>query len=228
MLKNNVPAKNSIKLYLADSYYHIYNRGVEKRKIFQDDEDYKVFLSYLKIYLEPPKEQEKTEFKINSTVFRGVKRPLNNFNSQIELIVYCLMPNHFHLLVYQKTEKAMEFFMRSLGTKYSQYFNKKYDRVGYLFQGTYKAVLVEKDPYLLHLSRYIHRNPFKVTPLRDAYSSYEEFLGIRKTAWVKSQKILEYFKTAQKTSMKEAHSYQSFVEDYAQDPKDILGDLTID
>ena len=136
MLKNNVPAKNSIKLYLADSYYHIYNRGVEKRKIFQDDEDYKVFLSYLKIYLEPPKKQEKTEFKINNAVFRGVKRPLNNFNSQIELIAYCLMPNHFHLLVYQKTEKAMEFFMRSLGTKYSQYFNKKYDRVGYLFQGT--------------------------------------------------------------------------------------------
>lgn len=228
MVKNNVPAKNSIKLYLADSYYHIYNRGVEKRKIFQDDEDYKVFLSYLKIYLEPPKEQEKTEFKINNTVFRGVKRPLNNFNNQIELIAYCLMPNHFHLLVYQKTEKAMEFFMRSLGIKYSQYFNKKYDRVGYLFQGTYKAVLVEKDPYLLHLSRYIHCNPFKVTPLKDAYSSYGDFLGIRKTAWIKSQKILEYFKTAQKTSMKDVRSYQSFVENYTQDSKDVLGDLTID
>lgn len=226
--KNNVPAKNSIKLYLANSYYHIYNRGVEKRKIFLDDEDYKVFLSYLKIYLEPPKEQEKTEFKINNTMFRGLKRPLNNFNDQIELIAYCLMPNHFHLLIYQKAEKAMEFFMRSLGTKYSQYFNKKYDRVGYLFQGTYKAVLVEKDPYLLHLSRYIHLNPSKETSLKDAYSSYGDFLGIRKTVWIKSQKILGYFESVQKTSIKDVHSYQSFVEDYAQDSKDVLGDLAID
>ena len=223
-----MPAKNSIKLYLSDSYYHIYNRGVEKRNIFQDVEDYKIFLSYLKIYLEPPKEQERTEFEINNTVFKGVKRPLNNFNSQIELVVYCLMPNHFRLLIYQKEKKAIEFFMRSLATKYSQYFNKKYDRIGYLFQGTYKAVLVEQDSYLLHLSRYIHLNAFKETPLKDAYSSYRDFLGIRKTAWVKSQRILEYFKTAQKTSMKDILSYQSFVEDYAQDSEDVLGDLTID
>ena len=161
-------------------------------------------------------------------MFKGVKRPLNNFNSQIELVVYCLMPNHFHLLIYQKEKKAIEFFMRSLATKYSQYFNKKYDRIGYLFQGTYKAVLVEQDSYLLHLSRYIHLNAFKETPLKDAYSSYGDFLGIRKTAWVKSQRILEYFKTAQKTSMKDILSYQSFVEDYAQDSEDVLGDLTID
>jgi len=131
-------------------------------------------------------------------------------------------------LLMNMDEKSMEFFMRSLGTKYSQYFNKKYDRIGYLFQGTYKAVLVEQDSYLLHLSRYIHRNPFKVTPLKDAYSSYGDFLGIRKTAWIKSQKILEYFKTVQKTSMKDVHSYQSFVEDYAQDSKDVLDDLRID
>jgi len=223
-----MPAKNSIKLYLTNSYYHIYNRGVEKRKIFQDDQDYKVFLSYLKIYLEPPKKQEKTEFKINNTVFRGVKRPLNNFNSKIELIAYCLMTNHFHLLVYQKSEKAIEFFMRSLGTKYSQYFNKKYERVGYLFQGTYKAALVENDNYLFHLSRYIHLNPFKETPSKDVYSSYADYLKLRNTSWVKPEKVLEFFKRAQKTSLKDIFSYQSFVEDYLLDPKEVIAEVAID
>lgn len=223
-----MPSKNSIKLYLQNSYYHIYNRGVEKRKIFQNEEDYKVFLSFLKVYLEPRKEQEKLEFRINNLVFRGIKRPLNNFSNEIELNAYCLMPNHFHLLIHQKTQKAIEFFMRSLGTKYSQYFNKKYERVGYLFQGTYKAVLIEKDPYLLHLSRYIHLNPSKESPLKDAYSSYGDYLGLRKTPWVKPQKILEFFRSAQRTSLKDMFSYQSFVEDYAVDSGQALGELTID
>jgi len=223
-----MPSKNSIKLYLKNSYYHIYNRGVEKRKIFQDEEDYKVFLSFLKVYLEPPKEQEKLEFRINNLVFHGTKRPLNNFSNEVELNAYCLIPNHFHLLIYQKTQKAIEFFMRSLGTKYSQYFNKKYERVGYLFQGTYKAVLIEKDLYLLHLSRYIHLNPSKETPLKGTYSSYGDYLGLRKTTWVKSQKILEFFRSAKKTSLKDMFSYQSFVEDYAMDSGQILGELTID
>lgn len=224
-----MPAKNSLKEYLKKSYYHIYyNRGVEKRKIFLDKEDYAVFLSYLKVYLEPPKEPEKHEVRINTSFFRGIKRPLNNYSIEIELHTYCLMPNHFHLLIYQKTEKAIEYFMRSLGTKYSQYFNKKYDRVGYLFQGTYKAVLVETDPYLLHLSRYIHLNPSKETPLKEVYSSYEDYLGKRNTSWVKPQKILEYFKSAQRTSLSNVLSYQSFVEDYSSDPKEIIGGVTID
>lgn len=224
-----MPSKNSIKQYIENSYYHIYNRGVEKRKIFLDQEDYKVFLNYLKIYLEPPpKETQLIQVQINQTLFKTVLRPLNNFYNDIELIAYCLMPNHFHLLVYQRPKKGIEFFMRSLGTKYSQYFNKKYERVGYLFQGTYKAVLVEEDPYLLHLTRYIHLNPSKETPLKGAYSSYGDYLGIRKTNWVKPQKILEYFNSAKKTSFKEILSYQSFVEDYAQDSKEVLGNLAID
>lgn len=223
-----MPSKNSIKSYLQNSYYHIYNRGVEKRKIFKDEEDYKVFLSYLKTYLEPPKEKEKLEVRINNTIFKGLRRPLNNYSKEIDLISYCLMPNHFHILIYQKGERAMEYFMRSIGTKYSQYFNKKYDRVGYLFQGTYKAVLVETEPQLLHLTRYIHLNPSKETPLKDAYSSYGEYLGLRSTFWVKPQEILGFFKTIQRTSLKDLLSYQSFVEDYLRDSREILGELTID
>lgn len=223
-----MPSKNSIKLYSSHSYYHIYNRGVEKRKIFQSQEDYKIFLKFLKTYLEPVQEQPKIDVHLKNYSFRGVRRPLNNFNDEIELIAYCLMPNHFHLLIYQKIERSIEFFMRSLGTKYSQYFNKKYNRVGYLFQGTYKAALIENDAYLLHLSRYIHLNPSKETPLKDVYSSYGDYLGSRQTNWVKPQKVLNYFNTARKTSLKDILSYQSFVEDYQENSRKLLGDRTID
>ena len=118
--------------------------------------------------------------------------------------------------------------MRSLATKYSVYFNKKYNRVGSLFQGPYKAVLASDDIYLLHLSRYIHLNPGKDSPYRMAYSSYPEYLQKRNTSWIYTKDILSHFKTAKKTSLKDMLSYQSFVDDYFQDPKEMVGELAID
>lgn len=111
------------------------------------------------------------------------------------------MPNHFHLMVKQTEKETITSFMRALGDSYTQYFNKKYQRVGPLFQGVYKAVLVKKEPYLLHLSRYIHLNP---------HSSYGEYLGIRQTKWIRPEEILAFFKTTQRTNLKDLLSYQSF------------------
>ena len=213
-----MPGKNAIKSYIENGFYHIYNRGVEKRTIFQDKQDYRVFLHYLKLYLSPPDKTKGQTVKINNTIFKTPRRPLNNYHQKLELLAYCLMPNHFHLLVKQKKSRTIEFFMRSLLTKYSVYFNKRYDRVGSLFQGPYKAVLVENDNQLLHLSRYIHLNPYaKDSPLHLAYSSYADYLGIRKTSWHNSNTILSFFKTAQKTSLKDVFSYQSFVEQYSKE-----------
>jgi len=227
-----MPAKNRVKSYVDNGHYHIYNRGVEERTIFQDSQDYKVFLNYLKIYLEPAPEAKIRTVDIGNHTFTASERPLKNFHGQIELLAYCLMPNHFHILIKQKTGRAIENFMRALATKYSVYFNKRHKRVGHLFQGVYKAVLVDNDNYLLHLSRYIHLNPVKDGPLRvallDTYSSYPDYLGIRKTSWVNPQTILSFFKNARKASLKDILSYQSFVEDYQQDPKETLGQLTLD
>lgn len=211
-----MPSKNVIKNYVEDGYYHIYNRGVEKRTIFQDSQDYKVFLKYLKVYLEPVKEPAEKSVKIK------------NHHQKIELLTFCLMPNHFHLLIRQKDKISMENFMRSLLTKYAVYFNKKYDRVGSLFQGPYKAVLIENDGQLLHVSRYIHLNPSKVSPLQNSYSSYSDYLGKRETSWLSTKPILSYFKTAQRTSLKDILSYQSFVEDFAHKAKESIGNLAID
>lgn len=226
-----MPRKNSIKIYAKDGYYHIYNRGVEKRIIFEDDKDYKVFLSYLKYSLSPPPKQEdiKKVFTLQGLPFKGIPRMPKNFQNKVELVAYCLMPNHFHLLLKQIDDNSLKSFMMSLITRYSMYFNKRYNRVGSLFQGVYRAVLVTDEPYLLHLSRYIHLNPYEFTKdLTTAYSSYEDYLGLRKTEWLKPNIVLEQFNNKVGIEFKKINNYKDFVEKYKQDDKLILDHYTID
>lgn len=163
-----MPAKHTIKEFVENGYYHLYNRGVEKQKIFKDDQDHNVFLSYLKTYLEPKDEMSlRTVIANPNASWREKDKAskllrLNNFSDMLELLAYCLMPNHFHLLVHQKEDNTIDRFLNSLGTRYTMYVNKKYKRVGPLFQSVYKAVLVSSDEQLMHLTRYIHRNPKSV------------------------------------------------------------------
>jgi putative transposase len=229
-----MPAKNAIKVYTENGYYHLYNRGVEKRSIFLDEQDYKVFLHFLKRYLtQPPDSPDQVRPGWRSDLY-----------DKLTLIAYCLMPNHFHLMVKQSIKEAIAEFMRALSNSYIRYFNEKYERVGSLFQGRYKGVLVESEPYFLHLTRYIHLNPLELdsfgevrpgdrSDLREklgdySFSSYAEYLGKRRTSWIHPEEILGFFKTAQKTSLKDCLSYQSFVEKYQEDPQLILGEFSID
>jgi len=203
---NIVPAKNVIKEYHENSYYHLYNRGVAKQPIFLDTQDYKMFLFYLKLYLTPPNLQGET-LKTPPT------RKLKNFYNRLKLLAYCLMPNHFHLLLYQKEAEGINLFMRSLATIYAIYFNHRYKRVGTIFQGAYKAVLVETETQLVYLSKYIHRNPREILPTRRdlvgyKYSSYGNYLRLFQQDWVKPNDILNLFSTS-----KPVGSYQTFVEE---------------
>lgn len=223
-----MPSKYTVKTYIENSFYHIYNRGVEKRNIFLDDQDYHVILQYLKEAFSPPPDP-KTLLKnvsFKGSTFKGIPRQVKNFSTDIDLVAYCLIPNHFHFLIKQYNKYAIKQFMQSLTTRYSMYFNKKYSRVGALFQGIYKAILVSEEPYLLHLTRYIHRNPLKHTKiLHSAYSSYGEFLGVRKTKWIKPAEILSFFNNS-KTSLsitKKTNSYKSFVEDEDIESENYLG-----
>lgn len=211
LLINSMAAKNSVKCYLQDGFYHLYNRGVAKGKIFLDEQDYNVFLSYLKTYLLP-----KDLTALNLILASGHSQPqekdqaqkllkLKNFNKKIDLIAYVLMPNHWHLLVKQTDEDTIDRFLNALGARYAGYFNRKYKRVGPLFQGVYKAVLIESDEQFLHLSRYIHLNPIKIG-LPHLPSSLPEFLGRAKTDWLKPDYILNYFS---KTNPHD--SYESFM-----------------
>ncbi|MEK7592580.1 MAG: transposase [Patescibacteria group bacterium] len=216
-----MPAKHALKEFVSDSYYHIYNRGVEKRTIFVDAQDYAVFLSYLKTYLLP-----KDESALRAVLLRqgSVSKEkdnalkllrLNNFSYSMKFLAYCLMPNHFHFLVKQTEAETIDHFMRSFCTRYSLYFNRKYHRVGGLFQGVYKAVLVRTDEQLQYLTRYIHRNsldlPSEGASFSEAqrllgypYSSYPEYLEKRSSSWIQ-------YKDIRKLICSTAVEYEKFV-----------------
>lgn len=223
-------SRNSKKIYVKDGHYHVYNRGVEKRTIFEDEQDYNVFLSYLKEYVLPPSDKPKyVTITFEDTVFKGVPRQPKNYSKDIEILAFCLMPNHFHLVVKQKSGKKLKEFIHSLLLRYSMYFNKRHDRVGPLFQGRFKAVLVNEEPYLLHLSRYIHLNPSEYTKdLESAYSSYSQYLGKMKAAWVKPELVLSYFNKATKDFLRGTNTYKNFVEKSKKDSGEVLGKLTLE
>lgn len=219
-----MPSKNIIKNYVEGGYYHIYNRGVEKREIFIDESDCRIFLHYIMIYLSPIDEViNKYPDKIRMKRFIKL-----NLSKEVDLLSFSLMPNHFHFLIKQNSKDGIIKFTRRLMTSYVMYFNKKYKRVGSLLQGRYKAVNVDRDEYLLHLSRYIHLNPFEINSninFND-FSSYQFYLNEHHPTWIKPEKILEYFDVKNKDY--KTTSYKSFVEDLQIDSSGALGELMLD
>ncbi len=152
--------------FAPGEYYHLYNRGFDKRQTFLDHRDYIRFLASL--YLANSKQQfhpsDWPGRKIED-VFRSV--PINFNNRLIDIGAYCLMPNHFHLLVRAKEDKSISLVMQKLQTGYPMYFNKKYQRTGGLFESTFKARHVDNDRYLNYLLAYIHLNPVKMVDPKD-------------------------------------------------------------
>lgn len=192
-------------IFLPGLYYHIYNRGSEKRTIFLDHRDYSKFL-------------------------KRTKECAKKY--AIDILCYCLMPNHYHFLLRQTSNTSIAVFMNAVQLGHAKFFNTKYQRVGPLFQGRFKAKPIETDEYLLHLSGYIHKNP--VADLTDSgnskkprhlllqklrtypYSSYHEYLGTSSTNIAKTDYLLSYF-----SKTKPRFTYQAFVEDYIPDAEQL-------
>jgi putative transposase len=197
-----MPMKNVIKQDSADNYYHVYTRGHSRRKIFLDEQDYLTFLNLLQRYLSGEEAHDSY----------GVPYP--NFYNKLELLAYCLMPNHIHLLIYQYQPQAMAQFMKSVLSSYSRYFNTKYKRSGSLFESRYKASMITDDSYLEHISRYIHLNPRQWRHYE--YSSLPYYLQQDEVSWIRPNRILKIFDTP--------NAYLEFVEDYTGNKKmlDIL------
>lgn len=159
-----------------------------------DQQDQVVFLRYLQEYLLPKNEQELSDQLSAPDITPAEKKrilkllALNNFHDEITLLAYCLMPNHFHFFVHQRKPNSIDKFMNSLATRYSMYFNKKYDRVGSLYQDVYKAVRVETESHFLHLTRYIHQQALPYHP-----SSYKVYITQEQSSWVHPEEVLSYF-----------------------------------
>ncbi len=179
--------------FANDNYYHIYNRGVEKRTIFINRWDHLRFLETINFYRKYPTPMKLSDFRRGIESF---KKPDEQKNL-IEILCYCLMPNHFHFLVKQVEDNGISEFMRRVSDSYTRYFNTKHDRVGPLFQGVFKAKLIETDEYLLQLSKYIHRNPFPLDMWEGRvypYSSYGYYLSGNKHPFCDTSFISSYLK----------------------------------
>jgi putative transposase len=200
--------------FINDCLYHVYNRGTEKRKIFLEEKDYFRFIHDLYEFndvnavLNLGKRFE--WYRGSTSIHRGPRELL------VEIIAFCLMPNHFHLILRQLKEGGIVKFMQKLGTGYTMYFNQKNQRTGALFQGKFKAILVDKDEYFLPLVNYIHLNPVeliepnwkeegikawgKVNEFLGNYrwSSYPDYIGIKNFPSVINKNFLiNYYKDEQ-------------------------------
>ncbi|MFA5888664.1 MAG: transposase [Candidatus Paceibacterota bacterium] len=172
--------------FVPGEFYHLYNRGTDKRIIFADKKDYEHFLFLMHIC--------NTTKNIES---RNINETFNREETLVDIGAYCLMPNHFHFLVYEKTEGGVSKYMLKLMTGYSMYFNKKYERTGKLYEGVFKSIHTQNDNYLKYLYSYIHLNPaklidkdWKTSKNRNVvnllkyvfdykYSSLQEYVGLK-------------------------------------------------
>lgn len=185
-------SRNEVKIYAEGVHYHVYNRGVNGMTIFQDEEDFSVFLNLLKRHLSPEPKLDKK------------KRSYIWLTKDIELEAFCLMGNHFHLLFYQNSQNGLPRLLQAIIPTYVGYFNKKYKRYGPLLQGVYKASLIYTDSYIEHITRYIHLNPRLYRTYE--WSSYACYVSNKRFVWLHPERITSIFK--------DQNEYRDFVADH--------------
>ncbi len=175
-------------------HYHIYSRGVERHKIFLNKNDYERFTALLYIM------NQDESFRMDNFLRQKV-RPLNDIFKEkkgkalVSILSYCLMPNHFHLILYEHTEGGISAFMGKLLTAYSMYFNTKYERSGTLFTRPFRSEHISNEPQYLHIFSYLHLNPLSIIENnwkkvgiknkkaaeiyleKYQFSSYQDFIG---------------------------------------------------
>lgn len=191
---------------LPGQIYHVFNRSIARQPIFLNRKNYQRVLDVLVFYsyFNPPVRfshynrlpaNQKSDF-IDNLRKTGVK--------QIELLAFCLMPNHIHFLIKEIKEKGISTFMSNLQNSYAKYFNIKTERSGSLFQTMFKAVRIESDEQLIHVARYIHLNPVTAYLLKDVnqlknypWSSFIDYLGIRNLDILNKDIVLGYFSSTE-------------------------------
>lgn len=199
-------------IFAPGEFYHVYNRGVEKRTTFVNKRDYQRFWQTLDYY-----RFANLPIRFSLKDRPSLKKLPKDSKVLIEIVAFCLMPNHFHLILKEVEEGGITKFMSRVLNSYTKYFNTKHNRVGPLFQGSFKAKRIESDEQLSHLSRYIHLNPLIDYLTKDLilykFSSYREFLNLD-DGFCQKDYILSHFKNVT--------DYQQFVldqEDYGRSIK---------
>lgn len=181
--------------FCAGEHYHLYNRGNNRQPIFFERENSLFFLQRVRDYLLPI----------------------------LDVVAYCLMPTHYHLMVHLR-EEDLSHRMQLFSISYTKAINQRHGRVGSLFQGAFQAKLVATDAYLVHLSRYLHLNPVLAglcdTPEAWEFSSYRDYIGIRKGTLPEPGIVLAQFPSRE--------AYRAFVEAYMPADRERIEDLLFD
>lgn len=201
-------------VFANDEIYHVFNRGVEKRPTFTNKREFNRALITLNYYrfAHPPIKLSKFLVLPESDRAELIKNIESSYQKLVEILCYCFMPNHFHFLLKQKIDNGISIFTANFTNSYTRYFNSKEERIGPLFQGIFKAVLIESDEQLIHVSRYIHLNPVssflvKAEELENyEWSSYPEYLNSSAKQFTIKREVLDLL------SKKEAsRKYKEFV-----------------
>lgn len=202
-------------VFANDEIYHVFNRGVEKRPTFADKRELNRALLTLDFYrfAKPPVKLSKFLTIPKDQQEKFLDNIKKEFDRLVEIICFCLMPNHFHFMFRQKLANGISTFTSNFTNSYTKYFNTKHERIGPLFEGIFKAVRIESEDQLIHTSRYIHLNPvssFLIEPEDlESYqwSSYPEFLGLSDKNLTIKKFVLNFFPTID--------AYKKFVLDHA-------------
>jgi REP element-mobilizing transposase RayT len=184
-------SQKTAHLLSIGEYFHIYNRGVDRKLIFFEEENYEFFLRRIDKYLDP---------------------------SKLTLLVFCLMPNHFHFVFRQDQPNALSEFMGNICKSYAKAINNRLDRSGHLFESKYKLKHIDEEMYLLNLSRYIHLNPVAAglvtSPVQWQFSSYGSYCGLHGQAFVSTKEILSL--------MKGSEYYEEYVNGYKKEDRKVI------
>lgn len=226
--------------FIENEVYHIYNRGVDKRDIFVDEKDYFRFIHDLfemnndNMVVNMARSLDRSMFEVQP---RTVGKDRKTRDLLVEILVFTLMPNHFHLMLIQRKEGGIVKFMQKLGTGYTMYFNQKYKRSGALFQGRFKAVLIKGEGHLIYLPYYIHFNPLDLivrgsTSNNDAlifllnyrWSSFLDYIGENNFPSVTSRNFLQ-------ETLGQKLNYQEILKDWILEKQrisEILNGVTLE
>lgn len=211
--------------------YHIFNRGVDKRDIFSDARDYERFLISMNL-LNDEQDGLMVDWRDykkgnpDAVVEDFLKLSFRKRELMVEIIAYCLNPNHYHFILRQVADKGIEKFMHKIGISHTKYYNQKNKRSGSLFQGVFKSVHIDSNEYLLYLSAYVNKNNFiHGYNNRDIwkYSSVPDYVGGRSDEIVKKSIVLNQFSSAEE--------YKEFMDKnalYVKEKKEIEGYLLED
>lgn len=222
--------------FTEGEYYHVYNRGADKRTVFMDQRDYERF-TYLLFACNDTKPLLNSQFYYRG--FASIEKYPREREQLVDIVCFCLMPNHFHLLLRPRIDTGVSLFMQKLGTGYTMYFNTRHKRNGNLFQGLFKDVHIDREEYLTHVTRYIHLNPaemqeprWKEEGIKD-WNKTHEF--VKNYPWSSYSDYLDgnrFFKIINRGLITELYDsprqYEQFVKEWLVKDLDLLSGYTIE